>query len=368
MQRRLAFCTTILIMLATAGAALAESFYIRDGSNISKVERGRPEEVQNVMYWQYRLYKKGAPTGGNDQWGSISDRSPEAIRTYLEKCQRIEMENEKHYPSTSKETFFNPLGPIAVVDSLTSKNRRQSLLLLYDAWGNANKFLTKYRMLNTLLVREKGYNNPFRGVGTVLSEYAANFIDVHKKQDNLLEQFEKHGADLAAFSADMSEFERNLDSYQRVQAQVGSWLNNPDNSYASGISVNDRKAGYAGAAKESAKERGSQGSESRKGKSKKCSDWRDGTFKVSAGGSDKMFLDTYIYAYVCKKFDDPASYGQNLCLENKSSTCKADYSTSNGSGTLMPKEKKIIPIPFDNGPGKINVTKYQVNLHYAKDP
>lgn len=96
--------------------------------------------------------------------------------------------------------------------------------------------------------------------------------------------------------------------------------------------------------------------------------WLNGSYKVNAGGSDSLYLETFVFAYVCKNFDDPAFYGQYLCIENKSSKYNADYATHNHKGSLRPGEKKILSIPFNNGPGKTIITEYQLNLRYAKEP
>ena len=93
--------------------------------------------------------------------------------------------------------------------------------------------------------------------------------------------------------------------------------------------------------------------------------WVDGSYKVTAWGSDKLFTGTYyLYAVVVNSNGDASFHGQYLDIQNASPKYSAQYATTVSKGTLAPGEKKKIHIPFDNGPNKEINTEYNINVRY----
>ena len=94
--------------------------------------------------------------------------------------------------------------------------------------------------------------------------------------------------------------------------------------------------------------------------------WVEGSYRVTAWGSDKMFVNSYVYACVTNKSGDPSFEGQYLSISNTSSNKIAQYATYGTSGTLAPGSKKLINIPFNNNKGtnKYKPTEYKVNIRY----
>lgn len=97
--------------------------------------------------------------------------------------------------------------------------------------------------------------------------------------------------------------------------------------------------------------------------------WVTGTYTVLAYGtdSDPLVLDTNLTAYVTTSSGSADWEGQYIKISNWSSDYPAGYSVGGHSGTLDPRESKILYIPFDNGSGSsYKVTQYQLTVQYYK--
>lgn len=98
--------------------------------------------------------------------------------------------------------------------------------------------------------------------------------------------------------------------------------------------------------------------------------WVTGTYKVVAYGtdSDPLVMDTYLTAFVTTSSGSGDTEGQYIKISNWSWDYTAGYSVGGHSGTLNPRESKIINIPFYNGSGSsYHQTEYQLTVQYYKE-
>jgi hypothetical protein len=74
--------------LLWSGAATAADgeYYLFNGRELTRVTRGRPEEVL-AKEWQIWLYPQGASASGRGYWGVISGKSVAAVRAELKSSQ-----------------------------------------------------------------------------------------------------------------------------------------------------------------------------------------------------------------------------------------------------------------------------------------
>ncbi len=160
-----------------------DKYYIESGNNIIEVNELPPE--MHVSKWIYRLYQKGKDTKGTNYWGVIDKRSVESLNKELLRSQSF----EKNYESFCKcswgdNTFFNALGPIAVLENSDDTKNKKIPKKLEDIFTQLQILREKYGMLN-----EK---NPLNKFGNSLREYAGNFIDVYNKMSTLHTLLQKY--------------------------------------------------------------------------------------------------------------------------------------------------------------------------------
>lgn len=96
--------------------------------------------------------------------------------------------------------------------------------------------------------------------------------------------------------------------------------------------------------------------------------WVSGTYTVTAWGSDKLYLDSYVNAWVTDSSGSASFTGQYLQINNSSTKYTANYSSNGYTGTLKPGETKLLNIPFNNGTGSnYQSTKYQLWVQWFKE-
>jgi len=127
-MRNHSFLILILYLLAAAVSARAQpqkAHYVYDG----KIVQVTDEELALAKYkrWQIWLYQEGVRipryTAGlqYSRWGLIEGDSAEDVTKQLRASQRFEAAYLKFFGADTwgRYTFFNPLGPIAVMDRLS---------------------------------------------------------------------------------------------------------------------------------------------------------------------------------------------------------------------------------------------------------
>jgi hypothetical protein len=157
----------LAILFIVAAPTFGEPFYVLDGSRLTYVRNGDENDLQNVKEWHIRLYRRGEETTGSP-WGLIVGKSAGDVARQLKKSQDFELFYEKVFRSRDKLTFFNPLGPIAVIDRRDPlKKKLDKVKNIYDRYG---VIVTAYLDANRLLLgMEEGTPNIYRDVGITLT-------------------------------------------------------------------------------------------------------------------------------------------------------------------------------------------------------
>lgn len=154
-----------------SGRQMASGYYIFDGKRLSRVDDASPRSV-SATSWEMWLFRKGAPQAesGAGRWGTISGKSADQVLRELESSQKFERRWEgwcrcPYGPST----FFNALGPVAVVRTPVVPELRD-IERLFDAQEVVVDGLNK---IDTALGNVTTFN-PFESVGNAWREYADN--------------------------------------------------------------------------------------------------------------------------------------------------------------------------------------------------
>ena len=193
---RLVCSLLVLIVIALPDATAQNSYYTFDGNSVRRIDNVDPSTV-SAGEWQIWLYRRGEHADGiHKGWGLISENSSMRAMRALERGQAFEKAYEKFCRcGADPETYFNPLGPIAVVKPIPVPPSIKSYL---DKFSNAEYYVSQcialFAKLNSLAETLAGAdyhpthftgapeNNPFRGFGTSLGEYADS---LHKASQQL---------------------------------------------------------------------------------------------------------------------------------------------------------------------------------------
>lgn len=178
---------TALLLSFPSYSHAANGFWVYDGVSTYWVE-GDPDDYK-AKEWQIRLYKKSQAAGQGRWWGLTTGKYASAVMKELKGSQAFERKYEKWCGCDwGESTFFNPQGPIAVVEKRPTKS--QQLL------GKATELYERIKTIRKLYYDTKG-ENPFIGVspglGDVIYGYGKNFEDVYRKQALLRQIMEDVG-------------------------------------------------------------------------------------------------------------------------------------------------------------------------------
>jgi len=210
----------------------AQQYFIDDGETVQPVYSGRPSDVQ-PDYWTVRLYKKGQPPQGKDNWGSITCKTADEVMKELKDSQRIEEEDERvNGPSSSLLTSFNYLGPIAVV-----KRPKSTLEKIKEVVDQIRPIYSKLDRLRDIIWKEP---NPFRNIGRELREYTDELEGIQRRVRKTEKILDKLDPRFDEISQQMTEITRDLNtlSSHRAALMVGGggfgtpntgWLNTREN-------------------------------------------------------------------------------------------------------------------------------------------
>jgi hypothetical protein len=117
MQTVMTLTAMIGLALDHALAADTDIYYVYDGHKASQVME-RDLAGMDIDEWQIWLYERGADTGGPNHWGLIEGKTSDAVTKQLKADQKFELAYAKFMgqpPDSDPLTYFNPLGPIAVL-------------------------------------------------------------------------------------------------------------------------------------------------------------------------------------------------------------------------------------------------------------
>jgi hypothetical protein len=219
----------------TVSTAISASFYVKNGNSLSYIDRGDEEAVPNVREWQIRLYKRGAPTSGENHWGLITGKSAADVRAQLEKAQIFEKKWERWCGcGWGASTYYNPMGPIAVIETPQRSKLSQAVIDNANTIEDLHNYTWKlYERTNDLLYAlGEADKNPFNHVGVTLHEYADNFQLVFKqmktlhgvmdavgrKGDNILRELDKVEKEIAKSNDAAKKFNAKITAAGQGQA------------------------------------------------------------------------------------------------------------------------------------------------------
>ncbi len=223
-------CLLFILFLQTAARAQQDinTFYVFDGKNLTKVERGDPNEIK-VVEWQVWLYKAGkSTTDKRNHWGTISSRTAAGVMAKLKNEQDFELRYNawagRGRVPDEVLTNFNPVGPIAIVErtsqAQTSKDAQR--LIPKETWDRmqstferAGEYYEGYQNIAEILSKEPKTQTPFDNVGNVLREYRDNLQDAMAKVAQLRQMLEETTSPaLNDLYRSLDELTRQLDSVQ----------------------------------------------------------------------------------------------------------------------------------------------------------
>jgi len=232
------YLAAILVVFLSANVYAQETYYTDNGRGLIQSVRGNPDEVK-AKEWQVRLYKLGEATSGNHNWGLITGKSAVAVMNQLKESQDF----QKRYAKWSgfdytRETFtfFNPLGPIAVVEE--PKPRSAKLVTqIGDGIDAINRLREGYKKIEQILTDKPQTANPYRNVGNVLREYAKNLSNAETRladlQNKLRAEYNYTGALESALQEFSNSLSKSQSSYDLVKTEIdrsmprsggGSWM------------------------------------------------------------------------------------------------------------------------------------------------
>jgi len=164
-------------------------FYTYDRKSPPQLVRNsNPLLLNNVKEWQIWLYQRYAQANGGliGRWGNISGKTVDQVKGTLASEQKFEKEYNKFFniqDNTVNDTYFNPFGPVAILDISTPHSR------LLEKVQQLQEFFTTYKELNSkfhdILSKDAKNNNTFSAVGKVLKEYGDNLRDASSKLNKL---------------------------------------------------------------------------------------------------------------------------------------------------------------------------------------
>jgi hypothetical protein len=196
-----------VIIALTVNVAFAQnpitSFWIYDGKTMQRVENGNPNEIR-VVEWQVRLYKMGAPTSGDSNWGLITAKTADAVMRKLKDSQDFELRYNRWAGNGNVPdkvlTHFNPLGPIARIERAPSpsETKKDSQRLVPKAMWDKYKGIADrvnglregYSKIKDIVTNAPKDANPFERVGNTFREYTDNLTDAFEKLAQLREKIE----------------------------------------------------------------------------------------------------------------------------------------------------------------------------------
>lgn len=228
----------LILTLVVQRDALAQedisTFYVFDGKNLTKVERGDPNEIK-VVEWQVWLYKARQSTANKrNHWGTLSSKTAAGVMAKLKKEQDFELRYNawagKGRVPDEVLTNFNPVGPIAIVERRSEAQARKDAqrLIPKDTWDRvqgaferAREYYDGYQNIAEILSKQPKTQTPFDNVGNVLREYRDNLQDAMDKVAQLRQMLDETTTPaLNDIFRSLDELTRRLDTVQTSARRV----------------------------------------------------------------------------------------------------------------------------------------------------
>lgn len=225
-MKQLLLLTPILISMF--GSIAQSTFYIQNGSDITRVENKNPEELETIE-WQVRLYKKGASKIGKSYWGIIKGKTADDVMSKLTSDQEFEIKFNIFIGKGSVQndilTHFNPLGPIAIIDDSPPPNlpNQEYNTQLTEVNDKAEDYLRTYtevrRRLNVII---KGKTTtPYTEIGRVFREYTKNLKDAFMQINSLRKMLERSTDNsIINITKDLEKVNSQLNAANHIQMEL----------------------------------------------------------------------------------------------------------------------------------------------------
>lgn len=212
--------------LSTIDSALGEPYYVYNGQTVSQSFNSDPDQLQ-AKEWQVWLYHRGQSTGRRDYHGILSAMSAEAAMKKLKAAQDFEVEYGHFFNKPAdyeKDTYFNPLGPIAIIDAAKPTPER-----MLESLDKLAEFREQFELLRLALRKRPDQYNPFSEVGKVLKEYTDALSEAQKGLSEITKRINAYyyATDLN-LEAGLTEVERSLASAATLHNKVEASLNASD--------------------------------------------------------------------------------------------------------------------------------------------
>lgn len=214
-----------------------ETYYIRNGNQISKVEHSDPTKV-NAKEWQVLLFKRGASKTPGTQWGLISGKSAEEVMHKLKSNQDFEIRYNKWAGKGAVQdevyTHFNPLGPVAVVEksspgksSKQDNELKEKLNKVLTVYNNVKEYLDNQEKIAKIL-SESNTETPFDDVGNVFKEYTENLKQAFQRVSDLQNRLQR-GMNISMEQIDINinEINKNLQVVRTNSGILSAKTDNP---------------------------------------------------------------------------------------------------------------------------------------------
>jgi hypothetical protein len=212
-------CVALVALFAVFSltTATAANIYIFDGKSLQESRSSDPSGIQ-AEEWQIWLYARGQKTGGTDHWGTISAKSVSSANAQLKSGQQFEVKYCRFMGESedceSKDTYFNPLGPIAIVRG--AKSTPQQVIDAFSQFQDAQDRIGKLADLRNAL--DKPFNpytytgdpttNPYAGIGNSVKEYGEELSQVVTTLKRASDAIRAAcGRNMNAVMADLQEFQ-----------------------------------------------------------------------------------------------------------------------------------------------------------------
>lgn len=254
MLNRLLLAFGVLVLGSAASAAqTASSYYVLEHATKAVREvQGDPELVA-AKEWQIRLYRNGAPVGGSNHWGLISDKTAAGATKKLEEAQHFQVTFAKWAGTdyrTEELTHFNALGPIAVFDRALPARIVAATERIAEAFRQVDEGRRKIVLILNDAARRP---NPYSQVGHVLKEYGETLTRSAAQAHRAITRVEGlAGRSESQLKQELSAFDANWSGFEakRQAFDAADFVNASSTNIAWMRDVEQEPGGNVGAVRE----------------------------------------------------------------------------------------------------------------------
>lgn len=183
------FHSVLLVMLGLSATTVYPQEGTRGGYMIDR-GHGQLEEHSGdpsgiaATEWQVRLYPRGAPTSGEGYWASISGDSASEVLVRLRTHQRNERVLCRYFNQDceqERQTYFNPVGPIAVMRPGRSESESFLHELIDGAFEVSEIYSELIEPVLEILSNPSDVQALGAGFGSVLRDYVDALSEVQSQ-------------------------------------------------------------------------------------------------------------------------------------------------------------------------------------------